>query len=420
MGKPSFARHRNLTFASLLVGYAGYYLCRQNLSVAGPLMEKSLHLDHADIGNILSFGTFTYALGKFTTGAIADTRGGRFAFFTGLVLAVLASLLFGVSGGLVAFFAFWGLNTYVQSMGWGGLVNVMSRWFPKRQYGTAMGAMSISYQGGAALAVLLAGALIGRGFGWQALFFVPAGVLTAIGLVTWQFLRGSPADVGLELPLDPGSAPAVEEPESTYLSRFKLVLSDRMFLVMCGLSFVLTLLRQCFQNWTPTYFDDLGAGSAGAAFKSAIFPILGCVGTLFAGWFSDRFLEGRRGPVMAVMLAGTVVALLALVYLQPISLLLGVERLDLACVLIGVTGFFLLGSYSLVGGVVALDFGGRRTAGTAAGLLDGVGYLGATLAGRGVAEAVKGLGWGGAYAIMAATAAGGIVLCGFLWKVKPR
>ena len=26
----------------------------------------------------------------------------------------------------VAFFAFWGLNRYVQSMGWGGLVNVMA------------------------------------------------------------------------------------------------------------------------------------------------------------------------------------------------------------------------------------------------------------------------------------------------------
>ena len=123
---------------------------------------------------------------------------------------------------------------------------------------------------------------------------------------------------------------------------------------------------------------------------------------------------------MAVMLVGTVGALLGLVYLPPLALLVGIERLDLACVLIGVTGFFLLGSYSLVGGVAALDFGGRRTAGTAAGLLDGVGYLGATLAGRGVAEAVKNLGWGRTYAIMAVTAGFGVVLCGFLWKVKPR
>ena len=51
--------------------------------------------------------------------------------------------------------------------------------------------------------------------------------------------------------------------------------------------------------------------------------------------------------------------------------------------------------------VVALDFGGRRTAGTAAGLLDGVGYLAATLSGVGIAKVLVRSGWSLAYSAMA-------------------
>ena len=81
---------------------------------------------------------------------------------------------------------------------------------------------------------------------------------------------------------------------------------------MLALSFILTLLRECFNTWMPAYFSDMGASASTAAFKSAVFPLLGCLGTLFAGWFSDRYLSGRRGPVMAGLMVFLVGALLAL------------------------------------------------------------------------------------------------------------
>ena len=189
---------------------------------------------------------------------------------------------------------------------------------------------------------------------------------------------------------------------------------------MCTLSFILTLLRECFNTWMPAYFSDMGAGPAMAAFKSAVFPLLGCVGTIFTGWYSDKYLEGRRGPIMATLMAVLVVLLIALGHLDFVAQLTGLERSTAAVWLVAATGFFLLGPYSLVGGVVALDFGGRRTAGTAAGLLDGIGYLGATLAGWGVAEIVVKLGWSQAFTAMAGLTVIAIILCGFLWRVRPR
>jgi sugar phosphate permease len=189
---------------------------------------------------------------------------------------------------------------------------------------------------------------------------------------------------------------------------------------MCALSFVLTLLRKCFETWMPDYFNHLEYGPAGAAFKSMLFPILGCVGTVAAGWYSDRWLEGRRGPVMGVFLVGATLGLLALAKLEALALSLGLAQTTLACAVVGATGFFLLGSYSLVGGVVALDFGGRKTSGTAAGLLDGVGYLGSALAGEGFARAVTDLGWGSTFGIGAVLALVGVAICGFLWNVRPK
>lgn len=421
----SFSFYRNTTFISLLIGYAGYYLCRQNLSVAYGPMKDSLGLDPIAFGTISSIGTLMYAVGKITTGALADQRGGRAIFYLGLAGSVVASLIFGFGAGIGFFIALWSMNRFFQSMGWGGLVNVMSRWFPKSTYGTAMGVMSLNYQFGGVVASLFAGMLLSFGLGWQSLFFVPALTLAAIGIVSVPFLKNSPKDVGHELPTDPDSqtasaSVAAEDLGLTYWSRFRLILSDRMFLVMCALSFVLTLLRECFNTWMPAYFTEMGAKASTAAFKSAVFPLLGCAGTIFAGWFSDRYLQGRRGPVMGVLMVGLAISLLGLGNLEAVAAWASVDKSTAALLLVGLSGFLLLGPYSLVAGVVALDFGGRKTAGTAAGLLDGVGYVGATLAGYGVASVVVARGWAYAYSIMSGLTLVGVLLCAFLWKVRPR
>ncbi len=427
----SFAFHRNASFASLLLGYSGYYLCRRNFSAAMPVLEGQ-GFDTTQLGWVVTIGTLAYALGKVTTGSLADSKGGRFAFFAGLAGAVVASFLIGIGpASVVLLAALWAVNNYFQSMGWGGIVNVLGRWYPKKDYGTAMGVVSISYLGGAAIALACAGQLVAWKLGWRALFLVPSVALAGIGLALLPFLKGRPEEAGHE-PLDSlrslgdTEKGSLEDSEkSTYWSRFVEVLSDKKFLVMCALSFVLTLLRACFDAWLPSYFKSLGSAGAAGILKSTAFPILGCIGTLAAGWLSDRVFAGRRAPIMASFLAAAAVSLVALAKLDALVELahvLGaaIDRTNVACAVSGVTGFFLLGSYSLVGGVAALDFGARRTAGTAAGLLDGVGYLGATLAGVGVAEAVKNVGWAGAYGVMAVLAVVGVVICGFLWNVKPK
>ena len=116
------------------------------------------------------------------------------------------------------------------------------------------------------------------------------------------------------------------------------------------------------------------------------------------GWLSDRLGAGGRSLLMAgsLALAGGVMAVLALADLS------ATPRLPIA--LVTLVAFLLIGPYSLPAGVFALDFGGKRGGGTAAGIIDGLGYLGGILAGERIAAIVVAYGWSGAFTALAVIA----------------
>src|ERR1700722_12133477 len=124
-----------LTVPLLVVGYAGYYLCRSDLSVALPLLieemgRRGIPAPDATVrlGSIASFGVLAYAIGKFPSGWLADFLGGRRNFLLGMAGSILFTLLFSLTGGIPLFTLAWIGNRGVQSMGWAGMVRITSRW----------------------------------------------------------------------------------------------------------------------------------------------------------------------------------------------------------------------------------------------------------------------------------------------------
>src|SRR5215467_2073766 len=71
--------------ATLMLGYAGVYLCRKNFAVAIPLIGSSLHLDKAQLGAVASYSTAAYMAGKFVFGPVIDRVGGRATFLISLI-----------------------------------------------------------------------------------------------------------------------------------------------------------------------------------------------------------------------------------------------------------------------------------------------------------------------------------------------
>jgi sugar phosphate permease len=413
------------TIVLLFGGYAACYYCRADLSVATPLLVEELGrhgLSHGEaivrIGSLSSLGVLAYALGKLFLTGLGDYWGGRRNFLIGVGGAALFTLMFAAGGSVPVFTIAWIANRLTQSVGWAGLIKVSSKWFNYSSYGSIIGVLSVSYLVGDALARQQMGVLIGRGYGWRAVF-VFAGVVAVIMLLAnLLWLRESRVEAGhAEATANPLNLFADSEAAPVSVAALVMpLLRSRAFLLVCVLSFACTIIRETFLTWTPVYLhDQLGYSTSDAAGLSALFPGIGVPSVLLAGWLSDRLGLNGRSLLLFLGLAATAAALLLLMSLHPA----GVPAL-LPVAAIGLVAFCLLGPYSYLGGAFALDFGGKQASAASSGIIDGIGYLGGVLAGYGVASLAVAFGWGGVFVTLAAVSGAAALCAGALHLLNTR
>jgi OPA family glycerol-3-phosphate transporter-like MFS transporter len=413
------------TLLLLFTGYAACYYCRADLSVATPLLAEELArhgISHGEalirIGSISSLGVAAYALGKLFLTGLGDYWGGRRNFLIGLGGAAVFTLLFAGAGSFPVFTAAWLGNRLTQSVAWAGLIKVSSQWFNYSSYGSIIGILSVSYLLGDALARQQMGVLIEHGYGWRALFLFAAMVAAAMLLANLLSLRESRVDAGFaEATPNPFNLFAATEARVAGLGALLLpLLRSRAFLLVCLLSFACTIIRETFFTWTPVYLrDHLGYSMSHAASMSALFPGVGAVSVLLAGWLSDRLGLNGRSLLLFLGLGATAAALLLLRSLHP-----GTAPSLLPLVAISLVAFCLLGPYSYLGGAIALDFGGKQASATSSGIIDGIGYAGGVLAGDSVARLAVAYGWNGVFVTLAAVSALAALSAGALHLLNTR
>jgi sugar phosphate permease len=408
---PRSLRYAQLrTILLLFGGYAACYYCRVDLSVATPLLVEELGhrgVSHGEalirIGTISSLGIAAYALGKLFLTGLGDYWGGRRNFLIGVGGAAAFTLLFALGGSLPVFTLAWVGNRLTQSVGWAGLIKVSSRWFDYSCYGSIIGILSVSYLVGDALARQQMGLLIEHGYGWRVLFLFAAIVAGAMLLASLLWLRESRAQEGYsEARPNPLNLFAATDSRPAGVGALLLpLLRSRAFLLVCLLSFACTIIRETFNTWTPMYLRDyLGYSISHSAALSAIFPGVGALSVLVAGWLSDRLGLNGRALLLFLGLLATAAALVLLMAVRA-----GASDSLLPLVAIGVVAFCLLGPYSYLGGAFALDFGGKQASAASSGIIDGIGYLGGVLAGDSVARLAVAFGWDGVFVTLAAVSA---------------
>ncbi len=413
------------TVLLLFGGYAACYYCRADLSVATPLLIEELGkrgIAHNQalvyIGSISSLGVLAYAIGKLFLTGLGDYWGGRRNFLIGVGGATLFTLLFAAGGSLPVFTFAWIANRLTQSIGWAGLIKVSSRWFDYSAYGSIVGILSISYLVGDAAARQQMGVLIAHGYGWRTLFLFAALVTGVMLIASLLWLRESRTGEGhaeatpnpLNLFADASARPA------SLRALLLPLLRSRAFVLVCVLSLACTIIRETFNTWTPVYLrDHLGYGMAESAGMSAIFPGVGAVSVLLAGWLSDRLGLAGRSLLMFLGLTGAAAALLLLMSMHP-----GPSTAAPAVLMIGVVAFCLLGPYSYLGGAFALDFGGKQASAVSSGLIDGIGYLGGVLAGDSVARLAVAFGWEAVFVTLAAISGAAALCAGTLHMLNIR
>jgi sugar phosphate permease len=407
---PRLARRKALTLGLLVLGYSGFYVCRSNLSVSMSSIIADLAKTGIDpkaaklsLGWVTTFGTLAYALGKLPGGGLVDFLGGRRIYLTGMGGAILFTVVFALGGSIPVFTLAWVGNRLIQAIGWPGMVKIVSRWFPFSSYGMAMGIVSLSFLWGDSAGRYGMGLLIQQGVGWRGVFYIAAGILSALFVLNILLLRESPGELGLKEPRttptnlfgEGGSDPTPPGLRELLLPLFR----SPVFWVVCGLSFGLTLIRETFNTWTPSYFEEaVGMTKDRAAGMSALFPLFGGFSVLLAGFLGDHARRGGRAAIILIGLLMAGASMLALGLIDPKA------SNTWPIILVSLTAFLLIGPYSYLAGAMSLDLGGKRGGATTCGIVDFIGYLGGAFAGRAMAGISADHGWHGAFFVLAIVA----------------
>lgn len=72
-----YKTNRRRVLESTFLGYAMFYLVRNNLSTVAKDIEGALGYDYNMIGNILALSAIAYGLGKFLNGSLSDRSNPR-------------------------------------------------------------------------------------------------------------------------------------------------------------------------------------------------------------------------------------------------------------------------------------------------------------------------------------------------------
>lgn len=410
-----------------IIGYAAFYLVRKNFPVAMPAMQRALGVTKVDLGLYLTLHDLVYGVSKLSNGVLGDRCNPRVFMTVGLIGSALMNVAFGFSASLTWLGVFWMCSGWFQGMGFPPCARVLSHWFGARERGLMWGIWNCSHQlGGAAISVG-AGVLVHH-FGWSAAFTLPALAAIVTACFLYNRLRDTPASLGLpSIEQHLGDVPPAPDPQSPIQSApaallpfgrlvtEHLIKNPRLW-ALCMANFFVYLIRYGVMNWAPSYLSQVrGHGIISAGSLVAGFELAGIMGSISAGWLSDRIR--RRAPVcIAYMLA----AALGLVIFWRLPLWLPTSGfLDGALLL--VIGFLIYGPQLLVS-VAATDLVGPRAAATAVGFTGIFGYASSAVSGLGFGWVVEHIGWSAGFQILVGSALLGAACFVPLWRsrVVPR
>jgi OPA family glycerol-3-phosphate transporter-like MFS transporter len=435
---PAYRRLREQVFLGTIVGYSGYYLVRNNFSLAMPhLVEQGY--TKTQLGIAFSALALSYGFSKFLMGNVSDRSNVRKFLPLGLLLsaAVCAFLPFGflLSTQTCAFFglsesatktlsivALYGilfLLGWVQGMGWAPCGRTMVHWFSTRERGLRMAFWNISHNIGSGLMALLTmlGLCLFAG-DWGSVFYYPAMIACCFAAAAFVLLRDTPQSCGL---------PSIEQYKNEYPENyntsfesemtpreifFKYVFNNRLLWYIAIANAFIYLIRYGVITWAPTYLVEVKgyaidkAGWAYFAYEWAAIP-----GTLLCGWMSDRFFRGHRAPATVLYLL-LVAGAIAVYWLHPP----GYAWLVTASLV--AIGFLIYGPVMMIG-LHALELVPKKAAGTAAGLTGLFGYLFGTMSANIVIGwVVDRFGWNGSFVLLIASCFLAMFFVALTWKPK--
>ena len=422
MHSEAFRRRRAINWLTLGLTYSAMYMGRYNLSFANKSLSQTYGWDKTQIGAIITAALSIYGFSAIFNGPIADKIGGRRAMLIGASGTVVFNFLFGLGAYLgflgtgtvlLAYFAtVWSLNSYFQSYSALALIKVNAGWFHIKERGVFSAIFGSMIQSGRALIFFVGGILV-TFLPWQWVFFVPSMIVALMALLTYRNVQNGPENCNLPA-LDVQDASSGDTEAVTVSYVLKKVLTNPVTLTIAFAEFCTGFVRHGFEQWFPRYMIE----AQHLTLESSVFQkgalsvvVAGIGGAFLAGTLSDWIFKGRRTPVAFIGYVTQCVCLWV-VWLSPS--------------LEAVIGAFILNSFaismvhSMLSGTASMDFGGKKAAATAAGIFDGMQYLGGAFVGIGMGFLLESLGWSAWGPSMIGFSVVGALLMLCLWNARPK
>lgn len=428
------------TLIILMIGYAMFYFVRKNFSITMPALESELGISKVKLGLFLTLNGVIYGVSRFVNGFLADRVSRKKMMAAGLFLSALANILIGLSpemngifnfldaegkatAGMVVFIgSLWLINGYTQGMGYPPCGSLMAHWIKPSELATKQSIWNSSHSVGAGLVALLCGTLILQHYSyaaWQWCFFIPA-ILAIAGACLLLFgLKDTPASVGLPDPesIDdnaPAKAAEAESPEFTQRAYKKLigkmVFRNPVVWILAVSNFCVYVIRFTILDWGATFLtqDRMLSIQTASTVVAASELAGGIIGTLLAGWATDKFFKSMSHRTCLIGLLGAT-ACFFLFWKTP----QGMDGLAIAFIILA--SFFIYMPQALIG-ISLSNQATKRVAASANGMAGIFGYASTTVSGLMFGSLASSFGWNSVFEVAIIFGIIGIILLAFIWK----
>jgi len=404
---PEYRRLRWQVFAGIFVGYAAFYLVRNNFALALPsILKAHPEFTKVQLGWAMTGLSVAYGISKFIMGSVSDRSNPRWFMALGLLLTSGVTFAFGtvpaIYDSLALIIALQALNGWFNGMGWPPCGKTMVHWWSTKERGKIVAAWNAAHNVGGALIAVFATWAVVRFGDWGATFYFNAAIAAGAAGLILLLLRDTPQSCGL---------PAIESHKDDYPPNYSAdhertftfreifvshVLNNKFLWAIALANAFVYFVRFGVVNWIPTYLQTAkGFNFKESGFAWTAFELAGIPGTLLCGWISDRVFKARRAPATILFMGLTLVGLLIYRWNDT-----GPYWIDVAALIM--IGFFIYGPIMMIG-LHALDLVPKKAAGTAAGFTGFFGYfLGSAPSGAGVGWIAHTWGWDGVFSTMIA------------------
>ncbi|ATW46012.1 MFS transporter family glucose-6-phosphate receptor UhpC [Glaesserella parasuis] len=391
----------------MYIGYAGFYLTRKSFNYVVPTLITDLGIDKNNIGIISTLFYITYGISKFISGVYLDKENPKHFMAYGLFLTGITNILFGLSSSVLMFTILWVINAWFQGWGWPSCSKLLTTWYSRNERGLWWSIWNTAHNVGGAMIPLIIGYLTLH-YSWRYGFIAAGGLAILISIFLFFRLQNTPETMGLPSigKWRNDNLELAQEKEGKYLTWNKILhqyVFFNKYIWLLALSYALVyVVRTAINDWGNIYltekyhYDLVSANSA-----LSLFEVGGFIGSLVAGWGSDKLFASNRGPMALLFAIGIFFSIIAM-WLMP------KENFILQAGIFFSVGFFVFGPQMLIG-MAAAECSHKKTPASATGFVGLFAYLGAAIAGYPLALVMESYHWSGFF-VVSACAASGIAL----------